>query len=448
MQLTEANYNEHGLASAESTLTEFEHHLGLTPTTLPGDPPPELDRWPAPMREEAFHGLAGDFVRLVSPETEADPQALLLTLLAGVGCMMGRDSYYPVGSTRHHPNLFVAVVGDSAKARKGTATDCVMAFLKAADEHFLSTRRVSGLSSGEGLIHAVRDASGEGEDGDPGVTDKRLLVVETELAQPLQTGKREGSTLSPTIRTAWDGAPLRTLAKTNKDACQEPHIGIIGNITVGELQQRLTASDKGNGFANRFLWCCAKRSKHLPFGGEEPDAMFYGRLVSRLQQALQAARTLGRVTWSVEARPLWARLYPELGKVAAGESGLQAGLTARAEPQCIRLAMIYALLDSSAVILPVHLEAAVAVWGYCAESVEVIFASSDGGGAEGTILDALAERGGEMSRTDISNRLGRHVKASELGALLDALVRAGRIVSRTERTGGASRTLYRLRVAV
>ena len=48
--------------------------------------------WPEAMSEDAFHGFAGDFVRLVEPETEADPQALLLTFLVGFGCMVGRVS--------------------------------------------------------------------------------------------------------------------------------------------------------------------------------------------------------------------------------------------------------------------------------------------------------------------------------------------------------------------
>ena len=57
------------------------------------------------------------------------------------------------------------------------------------------------LSSGEGLIYAVRDrVEGENQKGeavllDGGVEDKRLLVLEAELAGVLKVMSREGNTL-------------------------------------------------------------------------------------------------------------------------------------------------------------------------------------------------------------------------------------------------------------
>ena len=50
--------------------------------------------------------------------------------------------------------------------------------------------------NGEGLIWAVRDPQGQ----DPGAVDKRLLVIEPEVATVLKSTGRELSTLSPTLR--------------------------------------------------------------------------------------------------------------------------------------------------------------------------------------------------------------------------------------------------------
>ena len=77
-------------------------------------------QWPVPIAEPAFIGPAGDFVRIVTPHTEADPAGLLLQFLAGVGCMMGRYAYFRAEADRHYPNLFVALVGVSSHGRKGT----------------------------------------------------------------------------------------------------------------------------------------------------------------------------------------------------------------------------------------------------------------------------------------------------------------------------------------
>ena len=41
--------------------------------------------WPRPLGEAAYYGLAGEFVRLVEPHTEADPASLLVQLLAATG---------------------------------------------------------------------------------------------------------------------------------------------------------------------------------------------------------------------------------------------------------------------------------------------------------------------------------------------------------------------------
>ena len=84
---------------------------------------------------------------------------------------------------------------------------------------------------------------------DTGEPDKRLLVVESEFGGVLQQTGREGNILSSVLRQAWDGKPLRILARSNKDNCQEPHIALIGNVTVEELKRLLTTNDRG-----QWLW--------------------------------------------------------------------------------------------------------------------------------------------------------------------------------------------------
>ena len=49
------------------------------------------DLWPT-IEPEAFHGLAGDVVKTISPHTEADPVAILIQLLACFGNMVGPKS--------------------------------------------------------------------------------------------------------------------------------------------------------------------------------------------------------------------------------------------------------------------------------------------------------------------------------------------------------------------
>ena len=157
--------------------------------------------WPV-LAEEALYGLPGEVVKAVEPHTEADPVAVAVSLLASFGNALGQGAYFKVGPTFHHPKLFVALVGETSKARKSTSWDPVREFLYEVDPAWVEERVVGGLSSGEGMIHAVRDPSyGKNKQGeevvvDEGEPDKRLMVLESELAGPLKVMSREGNTLS------------------------------------------------------------------------------------------------------------------------------------------------------------------------------------------------------------------------------------------------------------
>jgi hypothetical protein len=414
--------------------------------------PPEDENWPKPMRDEAFYGLAGDFVKMVLPESEADPHALLLTLLSAMGCLIGRHSYYQVEDTRHYPNLFTVIVGDSAKARKGTATDRAIRFISCVDPEFAKTRKVSGLSSGEGLIHQVRDGQAPGEAGeldtsksskqtDIGVADKRLLVVESEFAHPLQASRREGSTISNVLRDAWDGKTLRTTSRSNSECCMEPHISVIGNITIEELQRLLSTNDRANGFANRFLWCCAKRSKELPYGGKPIRQERYSELVAAFKSAVEFARSAGQVGWEPSAGDAWRAVYSSLTR---SQRGLHGTLTARAEAQCVRVAMLYALLDGSAYIRLPHLKAAVAVWEYCSDSASTIFISENGDPYEARILQALERRPDGLTKNEINRLWSGHADSGAIRRALNALADQGKIELHKQPTSGAPLQLFRL----
>ena len=174
-----------------------------------------MTAWPAPPATAALHGPAGEFVTRTAPHTESDPIALLTQFLVAVGAAAGRNVHYAVEATRHHLNEFVILVGPSGKGRKGSSWDHVDALLEQIDQDFTERCISSGLSSGGGLIWEVRDP--EAGDGVAGVgRDKRRVVLESEFAQVLKVLAREGNTLSPVIRNAWDGKTLQTIAKNSR----------------------------------------------------------------------------------------------------------------------------------------------------------------------------------------------------------------------------------------
>jgi hypothetical protein len=336
----------------------------LDPTPADEDPGggllPAPAGWPAPPDRAVYHELPGEIVDRIAAHTESDPVAILTQLLVSFGAAVGHGAWFQIEATRHHPNEYMCLTGDTARARKGTAWDHVRRLITTIDPT-LAPRILTGLSSGEGVIWSVRDPAGQ----DPGHSDQRLLVIEPEFASTLRAASREMSTLSPTLRSGWDGRPLAILTRTAPARSSEAHIAIIGHITQPELRRHTTSLELANGFMNRVLIIACRRQQLLPEGGN-PDPLAGTGLDRLLTAALKQARTAGQIRLDPDARELWHHAYRRLAAEPADQ--IVAQITARAEAHVIRLALIYALLDTQRQITTAHLTAALALHGYAARS--------------------------------------------------------------------------------
>lgn len=391
----------------------------------------KLVPWPDPINEKAYHGIAGELARRIAPETEADPLAILIQFMVAFGNVIGRSAYFQVERTRHYLNLFAVLVGRTSRGRKGTAMGWVEDLLRqSGDSDWIDKRVGHGLSSGEGLISEVRDPVEKNETDketgqtktviiDAGESDKRLLIVEEEFAGVLVVANRDGNTLSSILRQSWDSGRLRTMTKQSRMKATGAHISIIGHVTKVELVKRMREVEVANGFANRFLWVCVKRSQLLPFGGGEPDL---SDLIPTLQEIIIRAKFTGKMGRTDEGRKYWASIYPSLNEEKGGSLGM---LTDRGSAQVLRLSCIYALLDGSIMVDLCHIEAALALWRYCEASCQFIFGESTGNTMADEIYEALAAAGSNgLSRREIFVDVFQKHKSSKqisdaLGVLRD-----------------------------
>jgi hypothetical protein len=418
----------------------------------PTDPPPGDDgegaragpalvtpEWPEPPGDAAFHGLAGQIVKLIEPTTEADPAGLLLHLLVSFGNAIGRGMWAVADGHSHHANEFGVVVGESSRSRKDTARRRIRPVLSQSDAPWEQARIAHGLSSGEGLINEIRDpVFATDQKGDPvridaGVEDKRLLVIESEFGNVLRVLVREGSTLSAVLRLAWDGDDLRTMTKKSSLRASNPHVSLIGHITRHELVKYLNEVEIFNGLGNRILWCCVRRSKLLPFGGfcNHQSLADLGKI---LATAVERAKKAGELQWSDSSRKLWADQYAAL---TSDRPGLWGAITSRAEAHVLRLAMIYAALDRWGEIGDIHLAAALDLWRYCDRSAAHLFGDSTGDRDADAIYAALKLRPDGISRTEVNvDVLHRHRTAEEIDRALGLLVQYGLARMVPEETGG------------
>ena len=395
---------------------------------------PIPEGWPVPPDIAAYHGLIGEIVNRIAPHTEADPVAILAQLLVAFGAAAGRGAWFQVEATRHHANEFLVLIGDSARARKGSSWDHVRALITNADTQ-ISSRILTGLSSGEGLIHAVRDPVGQ----DPGVSDRRLLVIEPEFVSVLKNVSREISTLSPTLRSAWDGRPLAILTRTAPARATDAHISVIGHITATELQHHINPVELSNGLMNRFLLLGCRRVRLLPEGGN-PDPLKHTGLAAKLKTTLNTARHAGQIRLSPGARHAWANAYERL---AEPQPGIAGAISARAEAHTIRLALIYALLDQSREIQPQHLNAALALWSYASRSAVWALEASSGDPLARQIYTALTHALPDgLTRTQLRDLTHRNPSTIQLDQALAALAAENKITSQRVLTTGRPAELW------
>lgn len=405
------------------------------------DSPIVVRPWPTPPDGSAYIGLAGEIVRAIEPHTEADPLGLLAQLLVMFGSAGGRGPRVVVEDTAHHANENVVLVGESSLARKGTSAERIRSLLRGVNPDWDRHHVKAGLSSGEGLITAV---SKMGDDGGEiavaeGVSDKSLLVLETEFGSVLRALEREGNKLSSMIREAWDHGNLATLTKnplTEKNA----HISIIGHITADELLALLSKIDAANGFANRFLWLAVRRSKVLPFGGGGVEGR--AALEAKLKAAIAFAPKVGAMGLERAAREVWADNYARLTTPPPGVLGK---VTSRAAPHVLRLAMLYALMDCQPTIPADHLRAALALWDASARCAAYIFGDALGDPVAEKILAAIRDAApAGLARNQIrEDVLHRNTTAPRIKQALALLL--GHALIREERdaaTGGAPALRY------
>lgn len=392
---------------------------------------------------EMYPGIVGAIVEAFAGSTEAAPEPIALQFIVAAGSAMGRGPAFEIGATRHGVNENVIVTGVTGKARKGDGKGIALRVLELADPDWALRCVASGLSSGEGLVHRVRDPierrnkKGEIEVVDDGVTDKRLLVVETEFTGVLKVMIREGNTLSPVLRDSWDGrAVLGTLTKASPTRATGAHISVIGHTTPEDLHAHLADVDAANGLMNRFLFVLTTRERLLPVPARVP-AHVLDTLAAHVRRALEAARGVTDLRLTRAAEGLYRGIYPDL---SADVPGLVGAVLGRAEPHVIRLSALYALLREAQEIHETDLVAALAAWDVCNASARVIFAGRTGDALADRVREALLP-GESIAMDELHERLGRHAPASRLRDAIALLVGLGDLQVEQEETAGRPRAV-------
>ena len=291
-----------------------------------------------------FDCYLGRLVERIAPTTEADPVNVLASLLCAAGVHLGPGPHMRTGDDPHPLLVWPLIVGKTSGGRKGAGWNTARRLVTAADPDFMTYNRKSGLTSGEGLAAMFGDDDSEASSwaGKLPAGDHRLLVYEPEWAIVMARMRREGNTLSATLRAAWEGGDLSTLA-VNARIARDTHIGILAHISPREFRDKVSASDMAGGTYNRFLPLAVARSTFLPEGGGIPDDALE-EMAAGLRGRLDGGATVGALGFSPAGARLWRDLYVEFGSDQGDHTTVEEFI-ARAAPNCLRIAGIHAALD-------------------------------------------------------------------------------------------------------
>jgi hypothetical protein len=431
-----------------------EKNAGAEITDLPA-----LPDMPRPIGREAFTGLLGDWVSLWTDKTEASPSSILVQTLCALSPVPDMARIYTGNATPEGPAFLLLVLGASARSRKGTGGSIALDLLRRAFPVFVEgtqpelegglalgapSRVLNSLSSGEGLIAALRDdAVNRKGDLVPGVQDKRLLVVLAEFGQLLRTIAREGNTLQDVLRQAFDQGALDVVTRHEPLRAARSHVACLAHCTVEELSELAPDVALVNGLFNRWLYTYVEREKIVSNPSQPPEN-------EREALARQAREALEPYTWASRDSPVVFEIAPgttsrwlelDLHYKRGRPTPQECSLTARQPTLAKRLALLYAVLDRAKAIEVRHLDAAHAVVEHAEQAALHAFRERGGNSPVERIADFIREAGGDVvPRMLLWRFLGHRTPVAHLDRALANLITAGKIECVKAPRFGAGRT--------
>lgn len=352
-----------------------------------GEPKPKRTTCPA-VPAAAWHGLAKCYCDLVQPTTAASDNFHFAGFMVAAGAALGKSVYLRGGGLDvTYPNMFVALVGRSSRAHKGTSIK-------------LSMQLAKETSAAIGFTPAIASAQGVIKDFQRQREKQKSVVVAclAEMKHLIETGNSSGlGSLMPMLCQLYDSPSELSIPTKNEPIYLDdpPMFSLLAGCAPRWLE-KLKSEDIESGIGNRVMFIAGEPRAFI---ADPPavDQSAWHDLAQQLGDTAKFWQSRGPVQlrFSEEAKPVWNKYCQSFDRARINDPMIES-MNDRAFLHVGKTALIYAALDRSEEILKKHLNAAIAYCDFLFASLVYIFGNfgaSTWVKDEQRIIEIVQERG-------------------------------------------------------
>lgn len=363
--------------------------------------------------------IFGEYETAYAGRNETSPAFRFAELAFVLGALAGRKISLKSGARPIYPNMYFALVGRTNFARKSESLHKIRSLIREFESDTLEL--TNKISSSEGLIKTLSE-----------VDDMRLLCLIDEFkAFFTKSQQKVTEGLIPFMNEAADCPPkLDSKTKENRLTAIRPNVNMIGCLTPQWFEDSVTLSNLGGGFINRIAFFLHEQQPLISLSEITPPEPIKFELTKQLIKDIAELNTFRQFVFSEEVRESEKIWYHKTMSELLEKDDIVVDATARVQQHVIKFALLLAYMNNPSDD-KIHLkewECAREIGAYLTKVNLRLFSdlSFDKLSAqEKRVLKHLDELGGDATKSDLSNKIGRNKKSGvssrDLQRILEAL---------------------------
>lgn len=365
-----------------------------------------------------FAGLLDNYLQLCPSDT--NPAANLAHLFTFFGASLGA---YPHVLRREKifPNLNTLVVGET-NSGKGMSLTFVRELFDPMDEdkYLVAPCRYVTFSSGKKFVEYLDDTLTEVSTTSSalGGSETRFLQINEEVASQLSTMRIPTNSLLDHLNNLYDGREISEIFRNRTIILKDIHFTGIYHTTPELARKKIDNRLVEQGYGNRLLIVglpkvpYSKNHNHI-------DQSVFNMLQEKIMNSLRVGGARQQVDLTPEAEARFMELEEKYHQPDFGNDRINS-LLKRFAKQCLKLALIIALINQEEKISLESMNAACEFMEYSRASIERLFGNNENTSPEQLILKYIGEQG-TVIKTDITRTFYSSLGIEKINAALETL---------------------------